>query len=256
MNNISNHARLKIKRANSHIDTLIQQSAPLSRDLYEIRIETARSVVLLVEPDLYKLAYRPKEPISQHFGSIIGDVFNNLRESLDYWITAAISLFDKSRRMPNFPFEADEGKDFETNSQYVAIKKAFPDLAAFILTDIQPRKSTNFDLWAISNLCNGNKHNDFLPVVSVTSVDNINARSGTNSIKKCACRGDADHPIFFICSNEPITMENGFNTSVEMMFPHGALFENKPVIPTLLHLSQITTQTIDALDNFIDPYVR
>ena len=47
MKPFSNHARLKIKRANSHIDSLIRDSSPLSKDLYEVTNRPDRSIAVL-----------------------------------------------------------------------------------------------------------------------------------------------------------------------------------------------------------------
>ncbi|KAF0213680.1 MAG: hypothetical protein FD139_2388 [Methylocystaceae bacterium] len=209
----------------------------------------------MANPDCFDLTYRPKEPISQHFGGIIGDAVNNMRESLDYWTTAVFSARGEDGKKPNFPFEG-EGKDLETNPQYLAIKKTFPDLANFILKEVKPRKRDNFDLWAVTSLCNGNKHNDFLPVVSFTTINNINAKIGSNTIKDCSVACNADSPHKLIRAHMPITIENKFSTSVEIKFPKGAVFEDQPVIPTLLNLSQVTTKTLDALDRFIEPYIK
>ncbi|MGE0234845.1 hypothetical protein [Methylocystis sp.] len=259
MSIVSKSSRLKIKRANSHIDTLIKHSAPLSRDLYEIGVERARTHVLLANPDCFELTYRPKEPISQLFGCIIGDAVNNLRESLDYWITAAIigatGATGVTGKQPNFPFH-DKWEDFKATGRYRSVEKAFPDLADFIFTNVQPCRDMNLDLWAITSLCNDNKHNDFVPIVSIACVAGINATIGTNRMKDCAAGGNADKPIKLIMSNSPIAIENNFSTTADIKFPKGAVFENQPVIPTLLHLSQVTTKTIDALDRFIEPYIK
>ena len=81
---MSKSARLKIKRANSHINTIARDFSPLSRDLYEITNGPGRSHIIMLEPDGFYLTYRPKQLITDHFGPIIGDCVNNLREAMDY----------------------------------------------------------------------------------------------------------------------------------------------------------------------------
>ncbi len=151
--------RLKVKRANSHIDAIIRDSAPLTKDLYEITSEPARSIAVLTQPDCFHLAYRPKEPVTDHFGTIIGDAVNNLREALDYWANAALRAIGENRKV-HFPF-SKEWKNLETSRHYLAIQKSFPDAAEFILKTIKPCWDTNRHLWASVSLCNFNKHNDF-----------------------------------------------------------------------------------------------
>lgn len=246
--------RLKIKRAKSHIDAIIRASSPLSKDLYEITNGPGRSIVLLAKPDGFYLAYRPKEPITDHFGPIIGDIVNNLREALDYWINAAAKVVGPQRKL-HFPF-SEEWKNLKASPNYPTVQKAFPDAAKFIFKNIKPCRDTNLHLWAAASLCNFNKHNDFLPTVIAVNVENINARIGTNIFKNMAIGGDANRPISMIRSDTPIAIENNFSTSVEITFPQGAIFENQPVVPTLLQMSQVVSETLDALERFIRPYIR
>lgn len=245
--------RLKVKRANGHIDAIIRDSAPLTKDLYEITSEPARSIAVLTQPDCFHLAYRPKVPVTDHFGTIIGDAVNNLREALDYWVNAALKAIGQTRKV-YFPF-SEEWKNLETSPNYPAIQKSFPDAAKFILEKIQPCRDTNLHLWASTHLGNFNKHNDFVPTISVVNIENGNVRFGTNTIQNLNVGGDANHPIIIIRSNTPITIDNDFRTSVEITFPDGAIFENQPVVPTLKQMSQVVCETLSALERFIRPYV-
>jgi hypothetical protein len=246
-------ARSKVKRANAHIDSLIGESAPLSKDLYEIRNGPWMSTMILRYPDCFELAFRPKQPLTDHFGGIVGDAVNNLREALDYWANAAVATVGPPKRL-HFPFAA-KWDDLEASGSYVAIKKAFPDFAEFVRKEIEPCRDRNLNVWAATSLCNDNKHDDFLPTVSVVSINNVNASFGGNVIKNCGIRGDANRPIHIIRSGTPIAIDQNFSTSVEIAFPKGAVFEDQPVIPTLLNMSQVVSQTLDALDVFIAPYI-
>jgi hypothetical protein len=254
MADIFQNARLKIERANRHIDSMIKDSSPLSKDLYEIINGPARSVAPLAKPDGFHAAYRPKKPIVQHFGAIIGDTVNNLRESLDYWINTAIAAIGPKRKV-YFPF-SEERKNLETSPNYPAIKQSFPDLADFIGKKIQPCRDTNLHLWGATSLCNANKHNDFVPVVTLVEIAGINMRVGTHVFKDHAVRDDADRPIKMAWDGRPISIDENFRASVEITFPKGAIFENQPVIPTLTNMSQAVTQTLAALTTFVRPYLR
>lgn len=246
--------RLKVKRANSHIKTIISDSATLSKKLYEITNGSGRSVALLAKPDSFLLTYRPKEPITTHFSPIIGDTVNNLREALDYWMNAAVKVVNSPKKL-HFPFSKNLG-DLEATNNYKEVHKAFPDAASFILNTIKPCWDTNPHLWAVTSLCNDNKHNDFIPTVTVTEIKNINAVIGSIKLENCTVSGDADSQINIGKSHAPITIENNFSTYVEIKFPKGAVFENQPVIPTLQKMSQVVSQTLDTLEDFIGPYMN
>lgn len=255
LNNIMKGARLKVKRANSHIDHIIRDSSPLSKDLHTLFVGPGRSVAPLDKPDCFCLSYLPKESITDHFCPIIGDAVNNLREALDHWMNAAVKAAGSTPKKVYFPF-SKEWKDLKTSSSYREIEKAFPDAAEFIFKNIKPCRDTNLHLWAATSLCNLNKHNDFVPIVNVAKINNINARIGTNTMNNCSIGGDANHPIQCIRSDSPISIENNFSTSVEITFPKGAIFESQPVVPTLRNMSQVVSQTLDSLENFIHPHVR
>ncbi|WP_201414838.1 hypothetical protein [Mesorhizobium sp. J8] len=254
LSEVMKNPRLKVKRAESHINALMRDSSPLSRDLYEIRNGLHRSHVLLAQPDCFALTFTPKEPIKEHFGAIMGDAVNNLREALDYWMNNAVQCVGPAKKV-HFPF-AQERKDLETSPNYPAVHKAFPDAAKFIAKEIEPCRDTNLDLWAVTSLCNDNKHNDFLPTVTVMNIDNINLRAGGIVMRNCGAGWDANGPMTVIQSGVPISMQNNFSTSVEIRFPQGAVFENQPVIPTLANMSKVVSQTLNALEKFITPYCK
>lgn len=246
--------RLKVERANSHIDAIVRDASPLSKDLYEVTNGPGRSLATLAKPDCFELACRPKKPITDHFSVIIGDAVNNLRESLDYWANAVVRVFDQPRKV-YFPF-SDKWEDLETSPNFRAIEKSFPDAAEFIRKQVKPCRDTNLHLWAATSLCNFNKHNDFVPIVTFAGVKNFNARFGRSTIKNCNMSGYADRAFSIILAREPITLDNNFSTFVEITFPKGAIFEDQPVVPTLLEMSRIVSQTLDALEGFLRPYAK
>jgi len=250
INTIMKGPRLKVRRADSHIAAIAREAFPLSKDLYEITNGPNRSAAPLARPDGFYLTYRPKEPITDHFCPIIGDAVNNLRESLDLWMNAAAKVVGPPKKL-HFPF-SKEWKDLKASPNYPKVYKAFPDAADFIFNDIKPCRDTNLYLWAATSLCNDNKHNDFLPIITVTNIENINAKFGQNSLQSVSMGGDANREIKMIRSRTLISVQNNFNTTVEISFPKGAIFENEPVIPTLKKMSEVVTETLDALERFLE----
>lgn len=251
---IMREPRLKVERADRHIDALISLSAPLSKELYEITLGPARSVAVLAQPDCFDLSFRPKKPIPEFFALVIGDAAHNLRASLDYWAASLLRVAKGTARDTRcyFPFYG-KGQSCESHRGYKTIEKAVPAAAKFIRDHIKPGFDHNFRLWSVTELDNIDKHNFILPTVTVASVSKINARIGTTTFEDCTVGGNANGPInmFRIGLGIPITIGDQFETSVEITFAEGGLFENEPVIPTLRNLSEIVTQTLDALEDFL-----
>lgn len=254
MSDISQNARLKIKRARRHIDEIARDSDPLSKDLYEVRVEANRSVAIMAKPDLYKLTYRPIQPIAEHFGAIIGDAINNMREALDYWANAAINTRRPGLKV-HFPFAA-EWKQLETSPNYPAIHKYFPELAVYIRDHIKPCRNTNLELWASTHLGNFNKHNDFVPTITMASINAINVKSGGAVVTNLNMTANAGYPINLVDSGHPISFDDNFTTSVELVFPKGAVFADQHVVPTLESMLKAVSDTLDALTKFIRPNLK
>lgn len=246
--------RLKVKWAERHINTLINQSAPLSRDLYAITLERSRSVAILAEPDRFDLRFVPKEPIPEFFALIMGDTIHNLRSSLDHWAVGLVSELTQTKRDTSvyFPFSG-ECKNLKTARGYGAIEKALANAADFIRDQIQPCKDgKGYDLWAVTDLDNIDKHNFILPTVTIVKIDKINATFGRgNGMTDCGVRANATGPINLIRSDTPIAIQNNFETSVEITFPKGGLFEDQPVIPTLRNLAKAVSETLNRLEEFL-----
>lgn len=247
-------ARLKVKRAERHIDEFISDQDILPSRIYDLGV-TCRSVALLREPDCNRVTYFPKQSVTKHFGAIAGDAVNNLRESLELWMNAAALCVGPAKKL-YFPF-SKERKNLETSQSFASVKKAFPDAATFIAKKIEPCWDRNLHLWAATSLCNQNKHNDFIPVVTLGEIKGKNIKFGNISVSSLKVSGDANKPqTLYSGPLGSITEENNFEVSVEVSFPKGAIFEHQPVVPTLLNMAQVVSQTLDALEVFITPYCR
>lgn len=245
---------MKVERANRHIDEMVAFQAAPRKELYRLRVSN-RSVAALREPDCDQLTYFPKKPISKHAGAIIGDTVNNLRESLDLWVNAAARCVGPRKKL-HFPFTA-ERKDLERSKSFGAVKKAFPNAAKFISKEIEPCRDTNLHLWAATSLCNNNKHNDFIPVVGISEVNAKRILVGGQVFEELSAGGNADTPqVLFRAPFESLTIEGDLKIAFEISFPKGAIFEYQPVVPTLLQMSEVVSQSLDALERFITPYCR
>lgn len=254
LSEVMESARLKVQRANRHIDEISADQSAMPKHLFDL-VVAHRSVALLAQPDGDFLRYYPKQSVSKHFGAIVGDTVNNLRESLDFWVNSAALCVGPKRKL-HFPF-SQERKDLGASKNFGLLKKAFPEAARFVEEKIEPCRDTNLYLWAATSLCNDNKHNDFVPVVSAAQIHAKSITFGTNSINGMSVGGNADQPIRVIHAPfRSISIEGNLNISAEATFPKGAIFEGQAVVPTLTHMSRIVSQTLDTLENFIRPYCR
>jgi hypothetical protein len=249
--------RLKVERAKSHIQTLIDLSSPLSQDLYKIHVTRAHTVAILAEPNCIDLVYEPTKPIAETFALIIGDALHNLRSSLDHWAAAVMreaTGIQRDRRI-YFPFWG-EGKDHKSCRAYGAIEETVPKVSAFIRDEIKPYPSGNSDLYAVTDLNNIDKHNFIVPTITVLAIKDINMSTGRPpggviTTKDCTVRGDATRKLVIMRSYAPIYIQDNFKTAIEITFPKGGLFEDQPVIPTLFNMCQVVSQTLSSLETFL-----
>jgi hypothetical protein len=244
---------IKIKGANSNIDQLRKLTVPLDRSLYEIRVEKKSGpFIYLNPPSHYELTYRPKEPIPETLANVIGHAFGDFRSALDYLAKrigiARIPGFDPEKP---FYFPAAPRKDLPAHSSLAPIDKAIPGFEKLLLEEIRPENGPNEHLWTFADLNNYTKHSDFIPVVTALEVVNINAKFGESTFENCRIGGNAASPKKIIRSPWPIAIENNFKTTVEVTFGKGTSFENESVIPTLLQISEIVSETLKAIERLI-----
>jgi hypothetical protein len=67
----------------------------------------------------------------------------------------------------------------------------------------------------------------------------------------CMVGSDANCPVGIMQSRLPITIDDDFQTSVDVRFDKGNVFENEPVIPTLTQISELASGTLDWLDALV-----
>jgi hypothetical protein len=241
---------VKIQGANGDIDRLRKMTSPLDRSLYEITVEQGRGPFVYLDPPTYhELAYRPKQPIPEHFANIIGHACADLRSALDYAATrivrSGIPDFDPKKTIY---FPAAPRKDLPAFASLSTIERALPGFKKLLLEDIRPENGPNEHLWSFTEMNNDNKHNDFIPVVTLLQVSNINARFGGSSMQNCSLSGDAASPRKLIKSYLGITIENNFETTVEIKFGQGTPLKDDPVIPTLFQISEVVAEALKAVE--------
>jgi hypothetical protein len=240
--------RLKVDRAHRHIDELIELTKPLSRDLHVVRIEhNVGPTPDFIAP--FSLVYRPMKPIPETLALIIGDTLHNLRSALDHLATGIVRTLDERAKV-HFPMRKARA-DFLTDPVIARIEHVLPGAVETFANEVRPEAGAYEPLWNFHALDNDDKHNLLIPTVTVASVQNINAKFGTVSITNGTIGSDAAKPFFLIGSNTPITIEQDFETVVEVRFGPGKAFEDEPVVPTLTQTAQMVSETINAFERLI-----
>lgn len=245
--------RLKVQRAISHIDEIIVRTNPLAREWYSVAIEPD-IVVPYAQPSGFTLRYRPLEPIAELIALIIGDAVHNLRGALDHLATG-IRQSIAWQSQGHFPMRRKREELVTAGGAPIpdleAIEAALPGATHLLLDRIRPANGRDEPLWAFHTLNNDDKHNLILPTVAVSIIRGLNAVIGTATMRDCAAGGDATKPINLISADMPFTVEQNFETTVEVKFGQGTAFENNPVILTLTQIAGMISRTLDEFETLI-----
>jgi hypothetical protein len=248
--NLLKSSRQKIARADQHVKELKSKTDPLDRHLYEITNQREIETVLHTIPTVYRLTYRPKEKISDACAAIIGDAFNNIREAFDYAASAIVNAYGERPRSKLY-FPITSRKDLDSHAGLAALEKAVPGFKSAFLTEVRPADGPNEHLWNFYALHNDGKHNDFIPVATLSNVRPVNARSGGLVISNADVGDDADLPYVLIQAGQPIILDHELNAYVTLTFAAGTVFQGKLVIETLAQISRLSAETMDWIERFV-----
>jgi hypothetical protein len=235
--------RSKIQRANRHIEELKRRTNPLDRDLYEI--VSAREPLTIIHryATQYRVTFRAKQNIPKALGAIIGDAVGNVREAFDHLASSIVGTWGTRPQRLYFPIT--ERTHLQSHAGLAAMEQALPGFAKLLLDTIRPANGPDEPFWEFYKLGNNNKHNDFIPLVTVVSINNINATIGSNLIADCGVRFNVTIPSVLFDSAVPITIQSTFQTAVEVLFADGTPFKSDPVIPTLSKISDLASDTVE-----------
>lgn len=238
-------AKLKVKRANSHINQMVEISSPLAKNLYEIK--------LIREGDMFYLTFNPKQPIPESFALLAGDAVHNLRCALDHllWALYETSTGERAPSYLSFPFDKN-WKSLEAQKSYKAIQRAFPDAATLIRDTIKPTADRNYALWALNILDRFDKHRFLLPSVTVIRVKETDMGVENATPVDVLVSGDVSGPIKIFASDRKIRIEDNIKLTLDIRFPDtSAVFKNEPFIPTLFNTSKSVTETLNCFETFL-----
>ena len=161
-----NHIRLKIERANKHINAFERcERAFFENASYAMQIysdaQTGDGFIKFVLT----------EPLSDDLFLIAGDCLYNLRASLDYLATATARLKKPNAKGAYFPFAGD-AKEFTALRTQKKINK-LPTAARPIIQSLKPYKGGNDLLWAINRVRNEDGHVFLIPLGTLGKVQSV-----------------------------------------------------------------------------------
>lgn len=149
-------ARSKAQWAKGHIYNLINEyRALLDSDLTRLTIEDD------FEPGQQRVKVVRITEFPPSIPLIIGDAVHNLQTAFDY-IMVAITGMDWMA----LPVGRTRDDIISKSTHYRTIKETFPNLATFILEEIQPYQRGQFLLWELSELDRIDKHRLILPTIN------------------------------------------------------------------------------------------
>jgi hypothetical protein len=131
------------------------------------------------------------------------------------------------------------------------MESALPGSTKLLLDQIRPVNGGSDHLWAFGSLDIEDKHNLIIPTVTVVSIKNIWAQSGTIRMESGNVRNNAAEYFVIMSMPKPITVQGNPQTSVDVAFRQGTPLNGLPVIPTLLDIRNLVSETLDALATLI-----
>lgn len=222
-------AKLKIERAEHHIADL--------KDRFKTFIDTHPDT-LTVATDSQSTTIKPSQDLPVALSLIVADAIHNLRTSLDHanWELRGLDggKQDKWTKLP----VADERVSYEGICE--GIKTPMNDLPEFFKGLEIFKLGQGRLIWALHNLDVIDKHiilsvaaqRISQPVFTITPErgGQINVFGGTFDMGKGST-------MFKIGGSADVQMYQNSNTTVDIVFGNVEGFEFKPVIPTLVHLT-------------------
>jgi hypothetical protein len=175
---------------------------------------------------------------------IVGDAVHNLRTAFDY-IMVTITGDDQMA----LPIGKTRDDIVSKSKHYRTIQITVPQLATFILDEIQPYRGGQFRLWELSELDRIDKHRLILPTTNETH--RLGVRLEDQS-------GERFSGWFMIGDNfsttqtlrGPIKIHNEGYSALSISFGPGTPLEGDPVLETLNEFSELALQAIERFERF------
>jgi hypothetical protein len=242
---IYSDARLKIERANKHIDELnaIVRSLP---DRYIATIERNEEA----RCQRIKHEFPDAEAIALNLSLIIGDAFHNLRTALDYAWLRTLERLTPSVVTDRSKFPAYKTlQDLEGALKGIKIDVASPALYKRTVSDIQPYEAGNYHIFCLHSLDISDKHQLLIPLVHVAAIVGIVIEEPDGQIssgQSMAVEGPGPYLLDF---EWDVKIKNKGKLSLSIAFEEGAGFLGVEVSGALPNFSEAVLHVVQLLEN-------
>lgn len=243
--------QLKVQRARTHIQEIIDKTRPLYRPWHNVAVEPD-ILPPQAKPTGFTLRYRPLVPIAENLALIIGDTVHNLRAALDHLATGIVNS-GRWKSQGVFPMARDRAdlSRGQPKANLDLLEVALPGSVHLLFDTIRPANGQDERLWAFHQLDNDDKHNFILPTVAVSQVRGINVTIRNTIIEDCSVGGDATMPINLIESDRAFTVDRNPETIVVVSFGNDTVFAGEPVVPTLSKIADLVEYTLQEFGTLI-----
>ncbi len=230
-------ARLKIQRAIRHVQELQALMVAFHKtEFCKVHLEkeaTGREVV--------KIDFLAPPPVD--CATIIGDVIHNIKCALDH-----IAYEIAAEERVYFPKGAKR-ENIEASPDYRLIQKASPEVANFILNDVQPYMGGKCLVWELTSLDNMDKHRLLIPTLMLTALQNVTVMDEGNNIqmwKQIVLRPGGKYMIPSL--NGRVRIYNSGRPAADIFFDKGSIFSGQSAFQALRQAVQTITGVIESLE--------
>ena len=236
-------AKLKIKRANQHIQELQGKLAAfLETDFCRLHIEHNPNAGQLV------LTFEMTKSVPEDIPTIIGDAIHNLRATLDLVACEIVTTANGTTDYIKFPVR-DTRYELIAAMKGGEIQVAGADIIALIQDVIQPYKGGKGEsVWVLHGLDITDKHLRLIPTVSVAALTHVTGRLGTAAFTNATFSVGPSGRLQITGMPGPVAFENYGQPAFAVLFGKGQVFEGRPIVPTLHQLAQLIARIVEAIE--------
>jgi len=238
-------SRLKMWRAGQHVASLENEIASyMARSPAHINIRTA-------EPpkNLDRVSYDivVTEAIPLHFSAVIGDIFHNMRTSLDLLASDLVQMNGWDSDGIYFPF-AKDATDLERMIKERRIDRAGPEVVDLVRS-LAPYKGGNLHLRGVHDLDITDKHQKLVPVFARIAIPILDARNVVE-FNRADRQGALKTGVLFSGTVKGDSSAVGEELPVELVltFPSYTPFPTAPVLPLCKTLVNEFSAIIDSFE--------
>jgi len=238
------HAKLKIKRANQHIEELrVILNDFLQTDFYRRRVESDK------QAGRHTLTFEA-QPFPDCIPLIVGDAMHNLRTALDFVAYDIVTLGGGPGDEAKFPIRMEE-EDLVTalNGNQGAIQCAGADCITLIYDTIQPYKGGKGEsLIALRDLDLADKHLHLIPVLSITGLGGVSGHTASALFLDTTFIAGPDGKLNVTFNSPVFELHDEGKPIFDVLFDKGHVLERQPIVPALQKLSQLVAGCVQAFE--------